>query len=350
METSFFEHLIRMYQVVSDIESSAESGHGSRRLRPSIEELRALAMDAPPGLKAIRPSIPWERLQALRLDGDGSLGFAFRELVPIVKNAVLAEFGLDSGTLVHSGRTGYSYAAIFDSVMDGKPVRCLFLDGILSSAEHPDGSPALLYPPIVIRSFCLLKNPKRALVLGVAGGTIIEVLKCAFPSIHVDGVDIDGEATALGKRFFSLKEDARTKLHECDARAFVQKSGDKYDIVVLDAFAGISPVPHLATVEFVHEVKSRLGKGGICAINIIAKVERDGYLQYAYDTWRSVFKSVLVLPLCREGELFNIIMVATDADTRAFEERNYGDLYAMEFDPGRVLADKDNPIRELSPY
>jgi hypothetical protein len=350
MDAGFLEHLIRMYQGVQDIESSVEPGCDSRRLRSSIEELRALAMDAPPGLKEMRPSIPWERLQALRLKGNDSIGFAFRELVPMVKNAVLAEFGLESGTLVHSGRTGYSYAAIFDSLMDGKPVRCLFLDGILSSAEHPDGSPALFYPSFVIRSFGLLKNPERALVLGVAGGTIIEVLKGAFPNIHVDGVDIDGDAITLGKRFFSLKEDARTKLHECDAREFIQKSADKYDIAVMDAFAGISPVPHLATVEFAHEMKSRLTQGGICAINIIAKVERGGYLQYAYDTWRSAFSNVLVFPLCREGELFNVILVATDADTRAFEERNYGDIYAMEFDPKRVLTDANNRIRELSPY
>ncbi|MCI0504071.1 fused MFS/spermidine synthase [Candidatus Micrarchaeota archaeon] len=353
MERNHLEHIVRMYRLVQDIERLMTQGSRpscSGDVRAHLQNLRMLARSAPGGLKDGYPSYNWAGLSRMSLRNDSETGRAVRNFVPQIKAAVLAEFGLKWGTLVYSGMTEASFAAVFDSEIDGRDARCLFLDGVLSSAEFRDGSPALLYPPLIMRSFGMLKSPRRGLVLGVAGGTMVEILKHEFPKIHVDGVDIDAEAVDLGRRFFSLKVDSRTALHMCDAREFVHKSKKKYDIAVMDAFAGISPIPHLATVEFAREMKSAMGKGGVCAINIIARLERTGYLQYAYDTWRSAFASVFVLPLCKEGELFNIVLIATDADSRAFKERNEGAIYPMDYDASRVFTDRDNRIRELSPY
>lgn len=353
MERSHIDLIVRMFWAAEAILrlEGLESGDAfCGKARPLLLDIKKMATEAPPGLKSMRPSFGWDALSSMIIGDERAIRQAVRELIPCIGGAALSEFGLEQGTLVFFGMADASHATIFDTEIEGKPARCLFLDGVLSSAEFIDGSPALLYPPLIMRSSELIKSPRRGLVLGVAGGTMVEILKREYPHMHVDGADIDGAVMELGKRYFSLKEDGRTSLHICDAREFVRNSPEKYDFVVMDAFAGISPIPHLATVEFAREIKGKMHGGGVCAINIIARLERAGYLQHAFDTWRTVFGSVFVLPLCREGEVFNIVLIATDADARAFEERNRDAIYTMDFDPSRVLSDNDNRIRELSPY
>ncbi|MFH0884450.1 MAG: fused MFS/spermidine synthase [Candidatus Micrarchaeota archaeon] len=347
MEREYLERLAHMLEAIQSLEGRLGNDAKSAA---AFKRLRSLAREAPAPLKSIRPSIEWGALEAIGDFGSTQKKHSPDGMLQRVKSAILNEFNLDSGTLVYAERTDSSFAAIFDSSLDGRPVRCLYMDGVLSSAEFSGGSPALLYPPFVMRSFEMLKNPSHGLVIGVAGGTMMEVLKRAFPAIHVDGVDIDKEIISLGKKFFSLKEDGRTSLHIADGRKFIRSAGKKYSIIVIDALCGISPVPDMATVEFASEVKSAMGPGGVCAINIIAKVERGGYLQFAYDTWRSVFRNVFVLPLCKEGELFNVVLIATDADSKGFGKQNSDAIYPMDFDPSRVFTDHDNRVRELSPY
>ncbi len=325
---------------IEDIRSAKDT-------KEPLAMLRSLSVAAPAKLRQARPSIPWVGLSRIGL---GKPADSVTALLSDAKSAILSEFGLDSGALVHCEKTASSFAAIIDSAIEGKGARLLFMDGVLSSAEYKDGSPALYYPPYLMRSFELLQSPREALVIGVAGGTIVEVLKRAFPRIHVDGVDIDSRVMELGKAHFSLKEDSRTTLHTRDGREFVEKSGKRYDMAVIDAFRGLRPVHRLSTVEFARSLRKAMVPGGVCAINVIAKVERAGYLQHCYGTWRSAFKNVFALPVCREGEVFNVILVATDKDTQDFEKRNSHLIYPMDFDPGQACFDPGDPIDALSPY
>jgi spermidine synthase len=349
MESRLIEHLALMYESIQALEGMPDAWSGRESGMAAIGNLRALAANAPALLRQTRPSIPWRELSRIGT-GRGTESGRERELVQRLKSAILDEFGLDSGTLAYCGRTGCSYAAIFDTELEGRRARLLFLDGILSSAEYGDGSPALLYPPFAMRSFELLDKAREGLVIGVAGGTMVEVLKRAFGEIHVDGVDIDAGVMELGRKYFSLREDGRTSLHVADGRGFIRESGKKYDIAIVDAFAGIKPIPHLSTAEFAQELRAAMNPGGVCVINIIARVERGGYLQHCYGTWRSAFSSVVAMPLCTEGDIFNVVLVATDAKTKEFEARNRHLIYPMEFDPAKILTDANNRTGELSPY
>jgi spermidine synthase len=347
MERECLERLVRMLDAIQKLEGCAGD---AARSAAALRKLRSLARGAPAALKSMRPSMEWESLESIGANGGAVKRRALDAALHAASSVILGEFNLDSGRLVYAGRTDASFAAVFDTSLDGRPVRCLYMDGVLSSAEYADGSPALLYPPYMMRSFEMLKGPRRGLLIGVAGGTMLGILKRAFPEMHVDGVDVDKGVVSLGKKFFSLKADGRSSIHIADGREFIRAARAKFDIIVIDAFCGISPVPSMATADFASEAKSALQAGGVCAINIIAKVERGGYLQYAYDTWRSVFRNVFVMPLCSEGGIFNVVLIATDADAGGFEKQNAEALYRMEFDPSRVFTDKDNRIRELSPY
>lgn len=352
MESGYLEILVRMLGAIQahqlNHKGTAASGRGA------LSSIRSIAREAPAGLKEMRPSLGWDSLAQLRAGRSQASAARRAETLRNAEAAILEEFHILSGKLVHYGRTGSSFAAVFDAELNGGPARCLYLDGTLSSAERPGGVPALFYQPIAASAFSILKGPKRGLVIGVAGGTLIEMLKKEFPSMHVDGVDIDAGAFEMGKKFFSLREDSRTHLHAEDGRTFIRKANavgaGKYDIVIVDAFRGLSPVPSMVTREFALEVKASLRKGGVCVINTIAAVERGGYLQYLFNTWRSVFRNVVALPLCNEGEIFNVVLVATDADCRRFIADNARSVYGMDYDEGLIFTDADNPVSYYSPY
>jgi spermidine synthase len=341
------ERLVPIVQAIQDIE---RMDPGSKAVVERILSIAKHAEKTPARIRKKHPSFIWESLSSLAEPGSGASGNAIKNIFPIVKKEFLFELGIPSGTIVYSGKTSHSFAVIIDTELGGRNARLLYLDGTLSSAENDDGSPALYYPPCMVLAFALLEKPQEALVLGVGAGTMINVIEEKFHHIHVDGVDIDSEVMALGSRYFSLKDGPRTSLHVCDARRFVETARKKYDLVVLDAFDGISPLPHLSTKEFAAAVKSAMTPGGVCLVNIIAKCEQGGYLQHAYSTWRSAFKNVIALPLCKEGEIFNIILVATDGETKDFESKSEGMIYRLDYDPAKALTDKRNPIRELSPY
>ncbi len=314
----------------------------------ALSGLHEAVRSVPEDLRDMKPDIPWGELEPGG-QGGGAQGppvDAARQAI----RSILAELGLDEGTLVYCGEAERSYAIVIDTRIEGRDARLLFLDGVLSSGEHADGSPALCYPPAVMRSFELLDSPRRALIIGIAGGTMVGIVRRSFPGIEIDCVDIDSRAVEIGKRFFSLREGGRTRIHITDGRDFVRGAPGPYDLVVMDAFAGLSPVPHLSSVEFAREIKSRLSPGAVCAVNVIARVERAGYLQHAYGTWRSAFSDVIALPLCAEGDTFNVVLIATDRDTSAFRRANSEAVFEMEFDPAQVFTDSDSRIRELSPY
>ncbi len=347
MRSDTAELMAKIYETAEALE------HASSPERDGlVARLLGLSRSASEAIMTSSPLFPWAEFGYLT-DAGGDRDFLERELklsLPRLKAGVLQEFGLASGTLIFHGRTAGCYAVIFDTPYKGRTARMLFMDGALSSAEFDDGSSALEYPAFAEKAFGLAQEPSYGLVLGVAGGTLVEMLKRSFPSIRVDGVDIDPQAMELGKRYFSLKEDSRTSLHAMDARSFVEGARRRYGIVLQDTFSGLSPLPHLSTVEFVRRVKAAMEPEGVCIVNIIARLERAGYLQHAYGTYRSVFRNVLVIPVGAEGEVYNVVLAATDRDVEEFEERNRGSLYSMRFDPDQVMTDQRNKLSELAPY
>ena len=306
------------------------------------------ARSVPGDARAMCPSIQWGHFDGAGRGDGGPEGMPGAALA--AKAAILAELGLDEGTLVHYADTEYSFAIVMDSTVEGRPARLLFLDGVLSSGEYADGGPALYYPREVMRAFELLDSPKRALVMGVAAGTIVNILRRSFPEMRVDCVDIDPGVVEIGKKFFTFRDGGMVRTFIADGRRHLEGNAGPYDFVVMDAFMGLSPVPHLSSVEFVRELKAKLSPGAVCAVNVIAKVERAGYLQHAYGTWHSAFTDVIALPLCGEGETFNIVLVATDRDTRRFREKNASRIFGMEHDPSQTLTDKNDRILGLSPF
>ena len=76
----------------------------------------------------------------------------------------------------------------------------------------------------------------------------------------------------VSRKYFGLRETEKFHLIEGDARVFLNKHTEPYDLIFVDAFTG-SYIPfHLMTREFYALVRSRLAPHGVAAFNFLPAV------------------------------------------------------------------------------
>lgn len=257
-----------------------------------------------------------------------------------------------SGTVVYQEDTPYYHLSIIDTVWGAAPARLLYLDNAASSGETRNGEPVFDYVINSRISYSLADDVGNALVMGVAGGTEIEELKRFFPDARIDGVDIDRRTIEAGKKYFSLKEDNRTKIIIDDGRRYIRTTATSYDLIVIDAFRTLSIPYHITTLEFLDELKQRLKKDGVVIVNIISSLEgeRAGLFIYMYNTFKASFERVIVMPVGDDREAIqNILLIATDRNTHEFERRYSAKIYHEEVPQAQPLTDELNPIEVYVP-
>ena len=129
----------------------------------------------------------------------------------------------------------------------------------------------LLLPPLLGR------EPRELLVIGNAGGTISRAYGRFYPSVSIDGVELDSKVTAAGRRFLGLGDNPRLRVITADGRPFLQRSRKRYDLIVVDAYRQPYVPFYLATREFFTLAREHLEPGGMLAVNV-AKVPGDARL------------------------------------------------------------------------
>lgn len=111
-----------------------------------------------------------------------------------------------------------------------------------------------------------LKKVKRVLLLGLAAGTMARQYAHFYPSVEIDGVEIDGEIVKIGREYFALRN-KNLKVFVEDAEEYVEKCRKKYDAIVLDTFTGGNLDKKFLNVEFFGKLKGLLREGGMVVAN-----------------------------------------------------------------------------------
>jgi hypothetical protein len=163
-----------------------------------------------------------------------------------------------------------------------------------------------MLPPLLGRT------PSNMLVLGNAGGTIARAYGRFYPGVSIDGVELDPSVTRAGRRFLGLGDNPRLHVYTSDARPFLERSRERYDLIVVDAYRQPYVPFYLATREFFALARRHLRPGGILAMNV-AKVPGDDRLGRAVETTLlAVFPQVWRWPALR----FNDLVFAVDRPVR----------------------------------
>jgi spermidine synthase len=135
----------------------------------------------------------------------------------------------------------------------------------------------------------LFIDANTTLILGNAAGTSMMQARHFF-STRVDGVEIDPVITEVGKEYFGLVLDGKTRIYHEDARTYLIKNQEKYDVIYIDLFAGSPYVPfHVTTIEFFELVKAALSENGVMAINLPPYARGTELEEYILNTIAAVF-------------------------------------------------------------
>jgi spermidine synthase len=215
--------------------------------------------------------------------------------------------------VIHEADTQYQYARV---VQDADGTRRLELNEgqAVHSVIHPgtyltnDYWDEMLVLPFAARA----RPPRRIAILGNAAGTTARAYGHYFPQTTVDAVEIDGELTDIGRRWFDLRG-PRLHTHTADARPYLRRTKERYDVIVVDAYRQPYIPFYLATKEFFELVRSRLAPGGMVIVNV-GHPERSRRLEQVLGaTMGAVFPTVVRDP----SEPTNTMLVASFHDVSA---------------------------------
>jgi len=190
------------------------------------------------------------------------------------------------------------------------------------------------FPPDRVRSLAMI---------GLAGGTVPKQYTLFFGPIPIDGVELDPEIVAVGRRYFGMTE-PNLNVIVADGRAFLSRSDRRYTVVGIDAYR-LPYIPwHLTTVEFFQEVRDHLTDEGVAVVNV-GHTEDYRLVATIVATLRQVFPSVHAIDV--PGS-FNTILVAT---VRPTEPENLPANRALMEDPTlQQIADEAwANLREVAP-
>jgi spermidine synthase len=158
-------------------------------------------------------------------------------------------------------------------------------------------------------------DPKRALFVGLGGGSAPRRFHQDYPGLLIDVAELDPEVVSVAKRYFLFKESERMKVAAVDGRIFLNKTREQYDMIFLDAYYADAIPFHLTTREFLQELKHKLTPNGIVVSNIIGSVRGvDSKLfRSMLKTLQAEFAQTYVFPV--KG-VSNIIVIATQDQER----------------------------------
>ena len=185
---------------------------------------------------------------------------------------------------------------------------------------------AAIYPPA----------PKKLLMIGLGAGSMSTYLARAMPDVTVDTIEIDPGVVTAAKKYFGLRENARTRYFTGDGRVMLKRSKEQYDIILVDAFRGGYVPFHLLTKEFYTLLKARIAPGGAVVFNV-----HDGTKLYhsTLRTLSSVFPSVHLYP-SGEGEVIAVVTAtpAPDHETLASRAATLQQRHNFRYPMPQLLA------------
>lgn len=225
-----------------------------------------------------------------------------------------ARSGFQLSCLYEKNSAYYTIRVCDVALGSGKTSRYLILDNILQSSEDPEtGELTAEYQKYFRLDRFFMPRIRRALFLGGGSYSMVRDLLKRNPAARADVVEIDAEVTRAARRYFNLRSDPRLRIFHQDARAYLNRTAEKYDAIYLDAgFASHLPF-HLATQEFFRTAGRALNEDGLFMLNVIGRLERkDRYLRAVHKTLASVFPAVYVFPVVSDNaeDIQNFVLFA----------------------------------------
>jgi spermidine synthase len=282
-------------------------------------------------------------------------------LAPTSTSGAAVQMTAPDGTrmeLLHATESSYGRL----TVIDKKGERLLLMNGILQTGtpinkDELSKGVKLLYDNyfLELMPYCF-EDPrgKRALLIGLAGGLLAEILE--LHGVDVTAVEIDPEVVRIAREFFGYDGEVIIG----DGRQAVEAASETFDMCIIDTYSGDAFPFHMASVEMFEDISRILGDRGVLGINYIGSPQ-DEATASLLKTVGSVFDHVKAFRTQDDYAVQAISILASDRELQLSARRWLPDMDFFEgVDPvssalvryalkpqspgGMVLTDRHNPI------
>jgi spermidine synthase len=226
------------------------------------------------------------------------------------------------------GGTGFTVREARDTryhrllVVDDDTSRYLRFDSSFQSGMYLDDPyrTRFLYSDYLHLGLAYNPSATKILVIGLGGGSTQKRLWRDFRDAEITTVELDPEVVETAHTWFELPRDRRLPIEVDDGRRFLQRTDERFDVIMVDAFYADGVPFHLTTLEFMQLVRDRLEPGGVVATNVIGAITGSSsqITRALWKTYAAVFPTVALHPVYegptdrRPDDIRNIILVATE--------------------------------------
>ncbi len=186
-------------------------------------------------------------------------------------------------------------------VVDRGDERTLYLGGLPQTTidVREPGRVVADYIGFFHLGLLLCQRREHAGLLGLGGGAAVHSLRDSYPGMHMTAVELDPDVAEVARRYFYVQEDEKLSVVVDDARSFLMRRSDEFDLLVLDAYDGGGYPARLYTRESFSLMSQALRTGsrgqpcGAVAVNAVGNLRgRQSSVVKIIKTLTQVFPSV----------------------------------------------------------
>ncbi len=257
---------------------------------------------------------------ALALAIVGVLGLGWRFVAPPVVLAVVVALpagtvkAVEDGRILYEGESRQQYIRVIED-LDGDRILELNEGQAIHSLLPADGYltrnywDSFLVLPFVARPH----PPRKVAILGNAAGTVARQYGHFWPWAQVHAVELDEQVSQVGFDYFDMGSNANLTVFDDDARPWLRRATDDYDLIIVDAYHQPYIPFYLATKEFFELARERLAPGGIVAVNVGHPEGNDDLERVLGATMAQAFPTVLRDPV----EDINTVLIGSSGPASA---------------------------------
>ncbi|MCW8826064.1 MAG: fused MFS/spermidine synthase [Gammaproteobacteria bacterium] len=130
----------------------------------------------------------------------------------------------------------------------------------------------LSYTRAMLTSLIFQPKPRKILIVGLGGGSLVKFLLNHLPDCEIDVVELRGEVYQTARQYFHLPDDLRLTVHINDIRHHIQQlrssHSNHYDLILVDAFVNDGLSDSVVGNQFFSAVFNFLKPKGILSMNL----------------------------------------------------------------------------------
>ncbi|MCB1789059.1 MAG: fused MFS/spermidine synthase [Gammaproteobacteria bacterium] len=182
-----------------------------------------------------------------------------------------------------------------------------------------------VYTQAIMLGLLLHPQPRRVLMLGVGGGSLLRALRAADPRLQITGVEQRQLVVDVARTYFGLPDDRRVRIAVDDATRFLQNDHDAYDLLITDLYLASGMHPEQVEVDFLQLCRARLAPDGILVMNQWAS--EFSHNRAAHGNLAAVFDTRVLNLHVQGGNIINFAFRGALPDVR--REEFYAEAQAL---------------------